>query len=299
MKSILGLAAFLFLTFSVQAQYGSYYGFSGGGSFSNFQDVGFAAEESKEPDIGLQFGAIYGFRFTDFMGIKTGLQYNAKGGTILYNGDSKLVLQGLNREIILNGTREMERKIKYHTLTVPFEATFKVLPQLQIGIGGYAGFSIASKMSGFYVITDAMTENQTPLRDPYRVNMSGSYYTDTRGPGIPDDKRNPYFDPEPTYEQFSIEGELITYLRDSNPYDEHVKGSARYLNRFDGGLYGSIEYSIRKGINLGVSTQYQLSAMTNGNAELNYKVLDDENEFTYTGLSKRIWTTNLYLSFTF
>lgn len=299
MKRFIGIIALFLLTFNAQAQYGSYFGFSGGATINSFQTKGLLAEESIEPNFGLHFSGIYGFRFSDYVGFQTGLQYTAKGGVLNYHGESRAVLHGISRDILITGTREMERRIKYHSINVPVQATFTPVNKIQIGIGGYVGMAVASKMTGYYEITDAYTENQTLLRDPYKVHLSGSYFNDMRGPGSSAKVRPGFVVNEPEPEVFSLEGELISYLPESNPYDEHAKGTSGYLNRFDAGLYASAEYKLRKGFSIGLAAQYQLSPVTNPKGDLNYKMLDEDNVFLQADTSKRLWNAILYLAITF
>ncbi len=291
MKSFISTCLFFCLTLSIQAQYGSYFGFSGGATYSAFQDVGIRANESRSPDFGLFFTAIYGYQLTDFFGFETGLQYTAKGGNLHYKGDSKVVLHSRNRDLILTGTRTMERNIEFHSLTIPLQATFHPLRWLQVGVGAYAGLGISSSMNGYFEITDAHTVNQTPLRNPYRINLVGSYFTDDRGPQPPE--------PGETLQQFSLEGELISHPLTAGPYYEHGPETARYINRFEAGLFGSMEFELKNGFAIGSSLNYQLTPFTNPDGELNYQKLDENGNFLTADESKRLWNATLYISLTF
>ncbi len=299
MRRLLSVIVFISLAISANAQYGSYFGFSGGASLNSFQKGGLLAEETVEPTFGLHFTGIYGFRFSEYIGFQTGLQYTAKGGTLNYEGESKFILQGQTRKIIVSGTREMEQQIKYHTLNAPAQFTINPISKFQIGLGGYIGIAVSSKMTGHYEIVDGITDNQTPLMDPYKVKMTGNYFSDKRGPGSSAKVRPGFIQQEPEPEIFSLEGELISYLADSNPYDEYTANSKGFLNRFDAGLYASLEYKLRKGFSIGLAGQYQLSPATNPKGTLNYKELNKDQEFVMGGPSKKLWNTMLYLAITF
>lgn len=293
MQNKIFLFIFLISALSLRAQteYGSYFGFSGGASFNSFQKLGLSPQESISPSFGLHFSGIYGYRFNDYLGFQTGLQYTAKGGILYYKGDSKAVLYSEEHFFVLNGTRTMKRKIEFHAITVPVQLTINPIPKVQIGIGAYGGVGIDATMNGYFIISNAFTESGKPLEQSYRVNLSGTYYTDNRGYGIPQNPNN--------YVIFTIDGKIVKVLNESNPYHEHGPDTERYIRRFEGGLYGSLEYDLKKGFSIGSALSYQLTPMTNPDGELNYHKVDANGNFLTSDNSKRLWNVTLYLALTF
>ncbi len=279
------------ITTTVEAQFSG--GFIAGMNFSKFvgplETDGQGNEvESFAYKTGFHVGGRFSYRFNDIFGLRSELLYSQKGTDYSFDGQSYWIFVDLVREQLLysRGQRRTVRKTVTNYLEVPMMAYLR-FGRLEISGGGYAAYLFRGTASG-EVTFDGVSEGGNAI-DPFTIAINLNYFTD----GF---ERTDIGETQPVI----VDGDIIEVpVSIGARYEELVKPSEGFLNRFDFGLIGGISVYLNRGLNLGFRVNYGLQDLTRNSTDVSKVRLDENNNFILRNDFDRNLTLQASIGFSF
>lgn len=255
MKKICVLLVFVALAINVNAQFG--YGFKTGLNFNNIQTDDLREGEEYDSNTGFHIGAIFGYAFTDLMGVRGELLYSIKGGRLRYNGDGVFgATADSGREFVVVGNRSSTLRVGNSYLEIPITFYAKPLEWLELSVGAEAAILINSTGVGQLIVNgETMTNGQTFAVDEFDFDLNYDYRKDK-------------FDSETTgSEVVEFAGEEVTLPSSIGAYYEYPEDFGKKFNTLDFGLVGGASFYLNDGLFVGLRACYGLTDITNNEAD--------------------------------
>lgn len=256
MKKIFQIFILTLISYTAQAQL--QYGFKTGLNFNQIQSDDLRAGEELDSNTGFHIGAIFGYGFTDLMGVRGELLYSIKGGRVRYDGEGVFPVQADNgQNFIIVGNRRSTQRITNSYIEIPVTFYAKPLEWLEVSLGAQAGFLVTSTSAGQLIINGETTVNgQTFNVDEFDFDLTNDYRKDNF-----DDVLNPG-------QVVEIAGEEASLPSTVGAYYEYPEDLGNLYNPLDLSLVAGASFFINKGLFISSRLNYGLSDITNNEADL-------------------------------
>lgn len=275
----------LFSFWTIQAQSLSF-GFQAGLTFSKFQGPleqdGGTDLESFDFANGFHVGALFNYKLTDQIGLRTGLVFNQKGSKYKYEGPSYFFFsrEGAKAPVATLVTRKQEVKYTNANIDIPVMA-FARLGSFEVRGGLYGSVLVAGNAGGSLNLTNIRTiTGNNPVVD-IMLSLDYSYGTDRVGTG----KGN--------LDSRIISGEEVFFPSILGAYYEDTERKGSLFNVLDYGLTGGASYFINETFYFGAEIQYGFADLTKNFYDYSKLSLDANRN----RISRADKDTNLTLKF--
>ncbi len=255
---------FLFLLFafaqlSLAQEFG--YGIRVGLNFNKLNgpsetDVDGNSLETYDFNTGFHVGGVFIFKFTDLVGMNTGIFYSQRGVKYKYEGDSfQFFTNEINdNQVKSDGSRKYQLTVANSYIEIPITAYYKFAERFEIHGGFLIGILAGSSAIGEFVYDGSLPG--IPDLD-FTQNLDFNYRKDE--PASPDD--------------ITADTEVYEFLSTSNIvrfpktvgayYMDYPEKSGLFYNSFDFGLTGGFSFYMSGGLFFMISGNYGLVDVTN------------------------------------
>lgn len=248
------------------------YGFKAGLNFSTFlgpleEDAAGMALEEFDYTTGFHVGAVVGYAFSDYVGIRGELLYSQKGSRYRFEGPSYQLLEAESGNIITTfGDKRVSLNITNSHIDLPVMGFVRVFDWLEISAGANVGF-LANATAAGELIYSGETAGGTKVNE-FSITLEYNFYADEPGEAefiVPN--------------QFNIGSETIVLPNKAGAYFDREKLDEPYFERLDFGLIGGLSFYLSEGFYLGGRLNYGLLDVTNNAYDRSLAELDENNQF--------------------
>ena len=216
-------------------------------------------------NTGFHVGGVVIFKFTDLVGVKTGVFFSQRGMKYEYNGDSfQFFNEELSKDMVNSfGNRKYQLSVSNSYIEIPITAYYKITNWLEVNGGVLLGFLANSSAIGeFEFDGNGVFEYESGVvngnADVYFVqSLDFNYRKDL--PASPDDIN----DDTPVYEFATLNDFVIIPQTVGAYYMDYSEKSGNFYNTVDFGLTAGISFYLNGGLFLMLSGNYGLVDATN------------------------------------
>ena len=272
--SLCYLFVLLFLSVSLQSQEIAY-GFKAGLNFSRLDgdsemDAAGNSVEQEEMATGFHVGAEVKFKFTELMGLKTGLVFSQRGGERRFDGEGfQFFIADSENRVKAEGTRRTVVNVTNSYLDVPLTGYALLWERLEIFAGGQISFLVGSNGTGDFSFDGNSVVSNTPILIESQL-LSHNYYNDG-SPNLEDIQELELF-------TVQADGEFITIPEEVTAYYNFGEKDGSIYNVLDLGLHAGLSYYFNKGLYTSFTFQYGLLDATRDRYDVS-QVMSDGLEY--------------------
>ena len=256
----------LFLTAYIAHTQEIGYGFKVGLNFNSFNgpiesDASGNELEKFENKTGFHVGAEVLFKFTDLMGVKSGLLFYQRGGTYRYEGEGMQLFRNGNDNLVKAvGERRSIVEVTNSYLDVPILFYYRPIERIEVYGGGQISFLVGSVGDGDLRF-DGTTVSQraTPVSFNSRI-LEYNFFKD----------EVPSVD-ELQGDQTLLPGEGILIPESLTAYYDSEEKDGPVYNFFDVGLQAGLNLFINQGLYVGFAANFGLIDTTRDQYDRSYQ----------------------------
>ncbi len=264
----LGVFFLAFTAVSASAQI--HYGFKTGLNFarmdgpSEMNPAG-AELESWKSITGFHIGLAMGYKFNEYLGVRSELLYTKKGGKYTFEGDSYRVFRFDGGSTLSTGKSRYLVNVNNAYLDLPV-LVYGRWKDFELSAGGYLGLMVQSIGDGSISYTGGRTVGlQNSIAD-LEFNLDYNFRKDDPGKGA---------DGQTLIVQ--VDGKTLELPKTLGAYYDYPEDTGNLYNSIDYGLMAGLAYYLSRSLFIGVRLQYGLADITNNKADLSKGTTDNGN----------------------
>ena len=265
MKRFLSILFYFLLIFGIgetSAQEVSY-GFRVGLNFATFKgpletDDDGNDLEAFENSTGFHVGADIYVKFTELVGLKTGLIFYQRGGEYRFDGEGhQFLIADDGSRLRAQGNKNIILSVNNSYLDVPITAYYKIGEKQKFEIFGgmQLSFLVASTGSGDLSFNGRSVLGNVPVEFESRL-LSHNYFKDDV-PNIEDLRDAVGSTP------LMVDGKTVSLPEALGAYYEFTEKDKSVFNVFDIGLHGGVAFYLNRGLYISAAVNYGLLDATN------------------------------------
>lgn len=246
--------------------------------------------ETFDYNTGFHVGGNVIIKFTDLVGIRTGVFFSQRGMKYEYNGDSfQFFTEEISNDQIKSfGTRRYRLKVSNSYIEIPIVAYYKIGKRLEINGGVLLGVLANSSAIGEFDYDGGFVGGNDDVQ--FTQSLDFNYRKDQ--PASPSDIN----DDTPIIEFPSSNDVVIIPQTVGAYYMDYPEKSGNYYNTFDFGLTGGISFYLNSGLYLMLSGNYGLVDATNNFYDISRYESDG---LTYINRDDKDYNVSLQISIGF
>lgn len=219
---------------------------------------------------GFHFGINYSYLFTDRFSLRAEIGYVQNGYKEKYNGDGFYIIRTSDKTVFEKGKLDVNLRNSNGYISIPIVANIKVSNKFEVNAGVYSNILISPIGQGIL----RFESHDRPEKIVFRQSLSYNYLSDKIGyqkGGVPGEG----------IAIFSDDDEIVRLPQTAGAYYQYAEDLGSYMNRFDFGITGGVEYFVTRGFFVGINANYGFLDITNDAVDYRRSSLDENNEFIF------------------